>query len=291
MRHNFFNKKGIGTLILFLVFLILLTVIFFLEEIKKPSLPKKQKPSVEKSFLQKKEKTLHEPIPKKPETYGKVALIIDDVGWNPDVVTSIKRINAPLTLAILPDSPFGLKIAKQISNNKNVEILLHIPLEPESVSENTRISQDFLTTKMNDETIKQKTDDYLTKFSPYISGVNHHMGSKFTKDTEKMESFLEKIKEKKLVYIDSLTTKDSVGYSLAKKLGIPAGKRDVFIDNSADYDEISKSLENAAKMSIQKGTVIAICHARQQTLKVLEDKIPQLKNQGYKFILISEAIQ
>lgn len=286
------NKRGTGTCILFLSFLILVTVLFILEEIKKPSIPKTQKPSIEKETLEKKEKIFPEPIPaKKPETYGKIVLIIDDVGWNPDIIASIKRINAPITLAILPESPFGLKIAKQISKNKNVQIILHIPLESENLSENTKISQEFLTTKMTDEEIKEKTDEYLTRFSPYIAGVNNHMGSKFTKDSEKMEAFLEKIKEKKLVYVDSLTTKDSVGYSLAKKMGIPAVKRDVFIDNSADYEEISTSLERTAKMSIQKGTIIAICHARQQTLKVLEDKIPQLKEQGYKFILISDAVQ
>ncbi len=212
------------------------------------------------------------------------------MGWNPEILTELRNLNIPLTLSVLPDSPFGLKIAQQAAKSKNFEVFLHIPLQPESSRNDTGISQSFITTDMNRKEIEEKFDYYFENFEPYISGVNHHMGSKFTTDQEKMEILLEKIKEKKLVYIDSLTAANSVGYKIAKKMNIPSGKRDIFIDNSADYEQIAMAIEKAAKLA-ETRTIIAIAHSRSTTVEVLKNKIPELKQQGYQFIFASKAIQ
>ncbi|HXK45643.1 MAG TPA: divergent polysaccharide deacetylase family protein, partial [bacterium] len=275
-------------LILFLVFLILVTGLFLLEEIKKKSLPlqfHKQLPSEKHTKI--KQEKLPVNLPEKTEGAGQIALILDDVGWNPDIINHVQKLQIPITLAVLPDSPFGYKIAKQLAN----KLLLHIPLEPENSNSETKIAPDFLTTSMGNEELKEKMDDCLKKFEPYIVGVNHHMGSKFTANQEKMEVVLEEIKRKKLVYVDSLTSTQSVGYTLARQMGIKTGKRDVFIDNSNEYDQISRSLEKAVLLAKEKGTAIAIGHARTTTLKVLESKIPEMKDRGYKFVPITKVLK
>lgn len=285
------NRRGTGILILALVFLILLTLLYIIEEINKKTAVKPPVATREKKISTEKKTELPEFVLGKKQGHGRIAIILDDVGWNPDIIGKIKKIDVPLTLSILPDSPFGLKIAQQMSGEKNVDIFLHIPLEPESSMTETNLAQNFLTTKMSNKQIEEKIDDYFARFGPYITGVNNHMGSKFTTDREKMEILLRKIKEQKLVYVDSLTSKKSVGYTLAREMGVPSTKRDIFLDNSSEYSEISRNLEEAAKIAEQKGVVVAIGHARTNTLKVLEEKIPELKKQGYQFIPISEAIK
>lgn len=294
IRYNTIHTKKGTIVILFLVLLILLTILFLIEEIKKQRPQKKvNEITHEEKIKVEKEKEIENcvPLPKKRQC-GKIALIIDDVGWNPEIVSKITKLNVPLTLAILPDSPFGLKIAQQLSGRKNLEMILHVPLEPEvNSSSETRLMQGFLTISMSNEEINKKIDEYFEKFGPYITGVNHHMGSRFTTDKEKMEILLQKIKEKKLIYVDSLTAKESVGYLLAKDMGIPSTKRDIFIDGSSEHSEIANCLEKAAKIASQKGMVVAIGHARTSTFTVLEQKIPELKEQGYQFLLISQVIK
>jgi len=292
MKTRSFLKKGAGILILLLTFFILLTVLFILNEIKRKTFPQKPHEQILHRYIPQAEKKSTPEIDlKKFGSIGKIVLIVDDVGWNPDIVARVRKINIPLTLAILPDSPFGLRIAQQISKDKKIDAILHIPLEPENSGYETNISHAYITTDMSDSEIREKVNQYIEKFRPYISGINNHMGSKFTADKQKMEVLLQEIKGKKLTYIDSLTSTKSVGYRLSKQMGIPALKRDIFIDNSSDYLEIWKNLEAAAKMSETKSTVIAIGHARPTTLKVIEEKIPELISQGYQFVLIKEVIQ
>lgn len=278
------KKHGTGILILFLVFLILLTSLFLIEQIIGKSYPKKKSiPFETEPFPQDKKKILPE-TQHIPTALGEIAIILDDVGWNPDIVAQVKKIPIPLTLAILPDSPFGLKIARQLSGSPNIELFLHIPLEPEKTNTESLLSEDFLSVLMDNEELKNRFNKYLEKFSPYIVGVNNHMGSKFTKNQEKMEVLLKEIKEKKLVYIDSLTTEKSFGYIEAKKMGIKTARRDVFLDNSTVREEIIQNLLKAGEIAKNRGTAVAIGHARTNTLKVLEEKIPEMLKDGYRFI-------
>ncbi len=281
---KFINKRGSGLLILFLIFLILLTCLFITEQIKKKPYP--EKIVTEKKIIapEKKEISYEGTSSKK----GKIAIILDDVGWNPDITVHIKRIQVPLTLAILPDSPFGLRIAKNLSGKQNIELLLHIPLEPERTDSDTSISGSFLTVSMDDDEIKNRIDEYFEKFGPYIVGINNHMGSKFTQNQEKMDLLLKEIKEKKLIYVDSLTTQKSIGYSEAKKIGVRSIKRDIFLDNSSEPEEIVQGLLMAGKIAKKKGSAVAIGHARANTLKVLEEKLPEMLKEGYSFVSITQ---
>ncbi|MCM8815247.1 MAG: divergent polysaccharide deacetylase family protein [Candidatus Omnitrophica bacterium] len=291
-RKKASNRKGSGVLILLLVFLILVTFLFILQEVKekKPQI-KTYKPGKEEILQETEEKLIQKPSFKKAVRGAKIALILDDAGWNPDVITWVKKIKVPLTLAILPESPFGLQIAKQIASLENTEAILHIPLEPENTRDETKASQEYLTTKMTNEEIVEKLEQYMKKFESYVCGVNHHMGSRFTANKEKMEVFLQKIKERNLLYIDSLTTSNSTGYTLARQMGIPAARRDIFIDNPAEYGEIIKTLDAAAKIAEKKGMVIAIGHVRTTTLKALNDKVPELERRGFQFIPVTQAVQ
>ncbi len=278
------NKGTTVPLILFLVFSILLTCLFLIEDIREKAYIQKKSGSPTEGFGPGETKISPEIFTTAPKVEAQIVIILDDVGWNPDIVSFVKKIPVPLTLAVLPDSPFGLKIAKQLSGKQNIEILLHLPLEPDNVTSETLIAQNFLSTTMDKEELTNRLDDYFGKFGPYIVGVNNHMGSKFTRDQEKMEILLKEIKEKKLIFVDSLTTSKSVGYREAKKMQIKTAKRDIFLDNSSDPESIVKGLLLAGKIAKEKGSAIAIGHAKTVTMQVLEEKLPEMVKEGYNFV-------
>ena len=59
----------------------------------------------------------------------KVAIIIDDLGYDSDLAFSFLNLNLELSLSILPSAPFTDIIVRE-ANNKGREIILHQPMEP-----------------------------------------------------------------------------------------------------------------------------------------------------------------
>jgi len=72
---------------------------------------------------------------------------------------------------------------------------------------------------------------------PYISGVNNHMGSKFMTDEKKLTLVFNKLKSKKLFFVDSRTSYDTKTFVIANKVGLPVASRKIFLDNNRDYKE------------------------------------------------------
>ena len=117
------------------------------------------------------------------------------------------------------------------------------------------------------------------------------MGSKFTEDKAKMEILLKAIKEKGLYFLDSRTTKKTVGYALAKKMGIETAQRDLFIDNDKDSLSIEKQLKSILPLVKRiGGDAIAIGHPYPSTINALEKILPILEEQGVKFVPLSQMV-
>ncbi|MCM8767543.1 MAG: divergent polysaccharide deacetylase family protein [Candidatus Omnitrophica bacterium] len=232
-------------------------------------------------------------IPKKIEKKikkekGKVAIIIDDVGWNLSIIKEIEKINQPLTLSILPKAPYSKKILNQLKD-KNYQFILHLPLEPQPPSQ--CLDKGLITTEMSDEEIKKTFEDNINDFLPYIKGINNHMGSLYTTNEEKMRVLLENVKEKNLFFVDSLTSSKSCGYRIAKQLGIKAGKRDVFLDTSPDPEEINKKIDEIIKIAKEKGNVIAIGHAKPSTLNILRNRLSDFEENGIKIVPLESLLE
>jgi len=265
-----------GPLVLFLVLCILIVAVHILRQLRTvPSAP---------APLAKPEKEAG----KIAEKVGLVSIIIDDVGWNKAVLAEIEQIKQPLNLSLLPYAPYSQEAAKKLQN-KGFEFMLHLPLEP--VPPAQCLDKGMLSVSMTDTEIVQQFSKDLEKFVPYVKGVNNHMGSLFTCNEEKMAVLLSEVKKRDLFFVDSGTARNSVGYPLAKKLGLPAAKREIFLDNSSDPESIRNQLRRTLKLAQQNGRVIAIGHARPSTLQVLKEELPEMEKQGVKFVPVSQQLE
>ncbi|MCM8804616.1 MAG: divergent polysaccharide deacetylase family protein, partial [Candidatus Omnitrophica bacterium] len=195
------------------------------------------------------------------EKTAEVAIIIDDIGWNLSIIKEIEKINKPLTLSILPKAPYSKEILKELKD-KNYELLLHLPLEPTPPSQS--FDKGLIKVDMSEEEINNTFKDDIKDFLPYIKGINNHMGSLYTINEEKMRILLERVKENNLFFVDSLTNPKSCGYKIAKEIGVKTRKRDIFLDISPDPEEINKKIDELLKIAKEKGSAIAIGHAKMQ---------------------------
>jgi uncharacterized protein len=76
--------------------------------------------------------------------------------------------------------------------------------------------------------VKQIVEDAI-KDVPYAVGINNHMGSLAVENKEIVRAIVEVAKERRLFIIDSATSPNTKFPEVAKELGIPILKRDVFL--------------------------------------------------------------
>jgi len=234
------------------------------------------------------EKDIPLPKEKKPqETSPRIALIVDDIGYDRAVVKKFLSLNLPITFSVLPKSPFIKSIIDE-ARKKHVEIMLHQPMEP---FEYPRINPGPGTLLINmtpDELVQQLIQNL--EDMPFVSGVNNHMGSKMTASAAQMRQIFSVLKQRKLFFIDSRTTEKTICRSSAGLLQIPFGERDVFIDHFQDSDFIKKQLYELVRIATAHGEAIGIAHPYTKTYQVLKTTLPDLK-QKVQFVPVSEVVR
>ncbi|MCJ7600657.1 MAG: divergent polysaccharide deacetylase family protein, partial [Desulfobulbaceae bacterium] len=71
----------------------------------------------------------------------------------------------------------------------------------------------------------------------------------------------------------------SLGFSMAKEMGLRTAQRDIFIDNSQDPQEVMKQLDALINIAKKRGSAIGIGHPHQATLDALRKYQPKLQEQ------------
>lgn len=224
-----------------------------------------------------------------PEPQGRIAIVIDDLGWDPKVARALLELDLPLTFAILPSLPYSEGVARQ-ALQKRREILLHLPMEPHGYPE-VDPGKGALLREMDEATLESLLLQDL-KGIPSPVGVNNHMGSSFTEDDRAMRVVLKLLKRRGLFFLDSRTSPDSVAYEVAKELGLKAGRRQVFLDNGdqANVAAVERQIWRLVRIAQKEGQAIGIGHPHPYTLEALRQTLPQLKANGVEVVPVSRLV-
>jgi polysaccharide deacetylase 2 family uncharacterized protein YibQ len=259
---------------------------YYLWEIKGK---KKQKIILLFSCLREVKEKIEEKKPPIIEAKGEVAIIVDDMGYSLNAINELCSIKKPLTISVLPFSPLAKETA-QIAHQNGLEIMLHLPLEAINDQEGNDGTEGMIRSEMSEAEVIDAVEKSLKQI-PYISGVNNHMGSKITSDVTFMRIILERLKIKKLFFVDSRTTKYSVAYDVAQILGIPSAYRNIFLDIESNEEYIKKKLIELFELAQKRGKALAICHPTHQTLKVLKEDLHLMDKYNLKPVFASKIVQ
>ncbi len=226
--------------------------------------------------------------PPPPLSSKRIAILIDDLGGDLQIARRLLRIDAPLTLAILPGLRYSHLIAEEARLAQR-DVLLHLPMEPHGYPQRDP-GYGALFSTMSTEEIATVVRKNLTLL-PQVVGVNNHMGSKLTENSGAMEAVLQVVKEHHLFFVDSKTTPHSVAYQTAKRLGIKSAYRHVFLDNEQQGEAIHQQILKLAEIARRNGGAIGIGHPYPITVQSLEATLPQLKNDGFTIVPVSQLLK
>ena len=218
----------------------------------------------------------------------RVAIIIDDLGYQLDVGRRAIALPGPVTFAVLPGAPRTTTLARWAHENGK-EVLLHLPLQANSDDkddEPVRIDLD-----MNRAAVVGAFDVALNSV-PHVIGVNGHRGSLLTRHPGHMQWLMEEIRAREgLFFVDSYTTAASVAMQIAAETGVSAVKRDVFLDPDRSPQTVARQFERMKLLAKKRGFVVAIGHPYKSTLALLERELPKLGEQGIELVPVSELVR
>ena len=215
---------------------------------------------------------------------SRIIFIIDDIGYNKKIADLLFSLDHHVTLAILPQLPYSKYFAEE-GKKRGFPTILHLPLEPEDREVDPGPGK--ITMDMGANEIKEVLDKDLASV-PGVLGVNNHMGSRATRDRSIMYMILKELKQKQLIFLDSMTSPNSNAYKVAYALGMPVLKRDVFLDNRDDDEYISQHIEEALQIAKQTGVVVVIGHYRQKTLSAIKKATPRLESEGFELATLKD---
>ncbi|MDR3115055.1 MAG: divergent polysaccharide deacetylase family protein [Treponema sp.] len=225
--------------------------------------------------------------PPRPRQKGTLAFVIDDAGNNLEELEPFLRFPGPLTIAVLPGLPYSAEAARRIQA-AGKELFLHQPMEALG---GQNPGPGAIYSGMSPEAIRAVVEGNLAEIGP-VAGINNHQGSKITRDPEAMETILTLCRERGISFLDSRTIADTVAPDVAKRLGIPIGERDVFVDNSQEKSAMIQCVEEGLHKAEQQGTAVLIGHTWSRELAAtLEELYPVLVERGYSLATISRLME
>lgn len=221
----------------------------------------------------------------RPE-WPKIVIIIDDLG--PDLRHSRQVIwlPGPLTLSFLPYAKQIKRLVK-IGHEGGHELMVHIPMEPVDGTLDT--GPIVLKSDQSPAEFEEMLDKALNAFDGYV-GINNHMGSKLTQDTDAMRMLMAKLFDLGLIFVDSRTIETTVAAKIAAEYQLPHASRDVFLDHDESLEAVRASLQKLENIARKHGYAIAIGHPKENTIKALREWLPTLEDKKLTLVPVSMVV-
>lgn len=217
---------------------------------------------------------------------NRLAIIIDDIGYNRAMSERAAYLPGSITLSVLPFTPYGNEIAK-IAHSQGKELMLHLPM---SNLKGMPLGKGGLDGAMSRSAFAATVQADLASL-PFIRGVNNHMGSRLTQSAEAMQWLMDSLKNQNLYFVDSRTSAETVALTTAQANWIPSTKRDVFLDDLEEPKAIQFQLQRALSLAKERGSAVAIGHPYPATLSALADIGVQLEKANVRLVFVSELVQ
>lgn len=217
---------------------------------------------------------------------GRLAVVIDDAGRDLDSQRIYEAMGIPLTLAVMPNQIHTREAAASWAAH-GLPVIIHQPME--SVS-GIGMEQKVILTSMGEDALRQMLKESFSQV-PEAVGMNNHQGSKATTDRRTMDLVMSELHHRNMFFFDSHTNSTTEADKAAAAYGVRYVKNDLFVDNSADENDICAMIQEGANRAKKNGTYIIIGHCRPHTAAAFRTMVPKLQAQGIQFVYVSSLLR
>jgi polysaccharide deacetylase 2 family uncharacterized protein YibQ len=221
-----------------------------------------------------------------------LAVVVDDCGGSLEMARRLLSVDIPLTWSVIPYLRYSEKTAELLLS-EDVPFLVHVPMQALGDADGKAGERNYyhIGVGMTREAVAGALEPMLDSL-PGAYGINNHRGSKATADSDVMDSVMRVLAKRGMFFMDSRTSPKSVAYKSALKNGVAAAENSHFLDNEPDRARIAEELAVASAMAKKRGSAIAICHLRPETVAFFEDfKAGKIEVDGINAISAVSAIK
>ncbi len=223
------------------------------------------------------------------EKRGELAILIDDFGYCGEGTEEMLALPIPFTAAVMPFSKCSEADAAAV-RQAGKEIFIHMPMES-LTGKKEWVGEKGVFRSMTEQEIQDRVKEAFA-ILPDAAGMNNHMGSAIMEDERSLSAVMEVLREKNVLFVDSVTTAKSLGRKIAGEKGVPFQARDVFLDSTDSVEVVKANLRKAAEVALEKGYALAIGHVGPEggkiTAEAICELIPELKAAGITFVTVSD---
>ena len=221
------------------------------------------------------------------ETRPRIAIIIDDLGYEWNAGKRAIGLPGPVAYAVLPGAPRTAQLAS-MAHARGKDVLLHLPLQAQTDPHDEDTGSLLLDMSMRQ--FRQAVGEGIDAV-PHAIGVNTHRGSMLTRHPGHMRWLMEEIANHgDLFFVDSYTTAQSVALRIAREQGLHAARRDVFLDPDRDPATVVREFARLKRIASARGFAIGIGHPYAATLDYLAEALPMLQADGIELVGIRELV-
>ena len=219
-------------------------------------------------------------------TSPRLAIIIDDWGYDWAAADAFLSFPEPITVAVLPFLPRSTDQALR-AQKAGFEVILHMPMEAQDAS--LDIGPGGVYVSMADEEVAAAVRAALAAV-PGAIGLNNHMGSRATTDRRVMRAVLEVLAERNLFFVDSYTIAGTVAHQVAREMQVPYAVNRVFLDSVDDEAAIRQQIRRLINLALRDGAAVGIGHVRPRTYTALMDMLPEIRAAGVQLVPVSQVL-
>lgn len=203
----------------------------------------------------------------------KLAIIIDDFGYDAQLASKFISLPYKINLAVLPFLQWSSFVSEK-GHRGGKEILLHLPMQ----AYKHVVDRNVIRVGMNLDEIREIVERALSMVNHAV-GVNNHMGSIATANADLMRKVMKVLSEKGLFFIDSYTTPDTVAYHIALEMGLPCFYNSLFIDRYSGESKVEEYIFRLLSIAKRRRLTIGIGHAKAETFNALSKLLPIVSKQ------------
>ena len=216
-----------------------------------------------------------------------IAIIIDDMGNTLVEGRRAAELPGPVACAVLPHTQFSATLA-ELCHARGKEVLLHLPMQ---ALDDAPLGPGGISLNMTQKEIHNTVRADVASI-PHVAGVNNHEGSLISMHPGDLAWIMQTLHTiGNLFYIDSYTTADSIAYQIARENGLPAARRDVFLDDVNTEAAVNFQFKRLLGIARQKGFALAIGHPRPATLAVLAVELRKPAIDGVTLVPVAAIVK